>query len=191
MSHWDTGTTAGNLPPEVATSYETQSGTAVPASHILLVKAFDSTENNINGIVTKGGVSAGDPPGTGAANELAVYLTNRIAGTGTTTDAVTPVQVYSFAMGATPGTYLFTTNISVFNVTDSLSASYSEKFAVRTDGVIGTLITTGLNFMSEEGAMSALSIANSIVGNNLELDVTGLAGKTIHFVAVVEYILAT
>lgn len=184
-------TSAGPIPPIIATSYQTQNGTAVPAANILIVNAYDVSENNFNGIETKGGVAGGDPPGTGAANEVDVYLTNRIVGTATTTDAVTPVVLTSFALGATPATYLLEIRIIAYNVTDALSAGYTSTSTIRTTGAAATEISANPGIISEESTMTGVTVSNFIVGNTVETEVQGLAGKTINWRALTTYILVS
>lgn len=178
--------TSGNVPPNIPTSFATQDGTAVPSANVLIVNAFDSTENNSNGIITKGGIV-----GTGTSNEVDVILTNRVTGTATTTDGITPVNVFTFQLGVTPGAYVFTSKLTVFNLTDSLSAGYSSQASVVTNGIAGTLIDTGNFFTSEEAGMETLDLENSVTGNTLQLNVTGLAGKTIHYVALTDFIFVS
>lgn len=177
------GGSSGPVPPTVATSYVTDNGTAVPAANILLVDGKTSTENNTNGVITKGGVA-----GTGTANEVDIVLTNRITGSATTTNAVTPVTVFTFSLGATPATYLFTINIVAYNVTSSLSAGYVDFATVRTTGAAGSLISNSPSVISEEGVMNGVIVTPTISGNNLELDVIGLAASTIDWLALVTYI---
>ena len=106
MSQFFQTLNSGNvpIPPSVATSYVTQDGTAVPANNILIVNAFDSTEDNSNGLITKGGVV-----GTGTANEVDIVITNRLQGTGSTVGAVT-ADLVTFSLGATPATYVIEAN---------------------------------------------------------------------------------
>lgn len=183
MSQFFIATTSGNLPPSVPTSFSTDNGTATPAANILEVMAIDVTDNNVNGIQVEGGLVQ-----TGAANRVQVQLTNRISGTATTTDGVTPQTVYSFPLGATPGTYLLSVRIVGFNVTDSLSASYSSFRNVRTTGVAAVTVGATTAFVDEEGAMTGVLVANGVSGNNATVTVTGLAEKTINWLALTEYI---
>lgn len=186
MSNAFLRTTAGNLPPVVATSYVTQDGTAVPAANILIVNGFDSDENNENGIITKGGVV-----GTGTVNEVDVVITNRITGTGTTTDGVTPVTLFTFPLGASPGTYLFQINVTVFDLTSSLSAGYVDFAAVRTTGAVAFDIGTQPALIVEEGILSTASVNPTINGNSFEFTVTGVAGETINWYVLATYIFVS
>lgn len=171
----------------IAASYVTDNGTAVPVAGVLEILGIDVTDNNLNGIQTAGGLVE-----TGATDRVQVQLTNRITGTATTTDGTTPVNVFTFPMGATPGTYLFRNYISVYNLTDSLSASYSSFASVRTTGAAGVQLTAGNFFIDEEGAMSALDISHSVTGNSFTLDVIGLPpNKVIHYVALTDYTFAS
>ncbi len=183
MSQIYKSSASGPVPPAVPTSFVTQNGTAVPAANILLVNAFDSTEDNDNGIITKGGVV-----GTGTANEVDVIITNRITGSATTTDALTPQTIYSFSLGATPATYLFDIQIIAFNVTDSLSAGYTSTSTIRTTGAASSEISADPGIISEEGTMTGVVVQNQINGNSIEVVVTGLLGKTIHWEALTTYI---
>lgn len=173
---------AGPVPPSVPTSFVTQDGTAVPALNILLVNGFDSSENNDNGIITKGGVI-----GTGTSNEMDIVLTNRITGTATTTDAATTQNLYTFPLGATPATYLLEVQVIGYNATDALSAGYTSSRVLKTDGITATLINTSLGIVAEEGAMTGVLVANGVSGNNATLDVNGLIGKTIRWSALTTY----
>lgn len=171
----------------IASSYVTDNGTAVPVAGVLNILGIDVTTNNLNGIETAGGIV-----GTGSSDTVEVQLTNRITGTATTTDGTTPVNVFTFPMGSTPGTYLFRNYISVYNLTDSLSASYSSFASVRTTGAAGVQLTAGNFFIDEEGAMSALDISHSVTGNSFTLDVIGLPpSKVIHYVALTDYTFAS
>lgn len=186
MSQFFVGITAGSLPPAVPTSFVTDDGTAVPVANILLVEGKDSTENNDNGIITKGGVA-----GTGTANEVDIVITNRITGTATTTDGVTPVILSTFPLGATPGTFLLEIRIVAYNVTDALSAGYTSTSTIRTTGASASEIDAAPGIISEEGTMSGVVVQNQIVGNTVEIEVTGLTGKVINWKSLTTYIEVT
>ena len=71
------------LPPQVATQYVTNNGTATPVAYILNVLATDTNINNDAGIDI-----------TGSGDTITVLLTNRITGFISTNDA-TPVNIVS------------------------------------------------------------------------------------------------
>lgn len=179
-------TSDGPIPPNIPTSFITQDGTAVPAANVLIVNGTDSSENNDNGIISKGGVV-----GTGTSNEVDIVITNRITGTATTTDNITPQTLTTFSLGATPATYLLEIRIIAYNVTDALSAGYTSTSTIRTTGVSGSEISANPGIVSEEGTMTGVVVQNQISGNNVETIVTGLSGKTIHWKALTTYIEVT
>lgn len=170
-------TTSGPVPPVVPTSFVTQDGTAVPAANILLVNGFDSTENNDNGIITKGGVV-----GTGTANEVDVVITNRVSGTNSTVGAAS-ATIATFTPTAV-GTYAFEFRISVYNTTSLLGAGYSIFGAIRFDGANSNVCDIFDEIINEEGAMTNLDIAVSVAGANVLVTGTGYAAQTINWAAV-------
>ncbi len=157
-------------------------GPVPPTANNINIVGGNSTQNNTLGITVAGNA--------GTSTET-VTLTNRITGTATTTDAITPMTVYTFPLGTTPGTYLFTSKFVVYDLTDSLSAGYASEATVRTDGATATLLSTGNFFDSEEGALSGIDVANTVTANSLTIVVMGLLGKTIHYFAKTEYIFVS
>ena len=169
------------LPPEIATSFQTQNGTAIPDANILIVNGVDSEENNANGIITKGGVV-----GTGTANEVDVVITNRIQGT-TTTTGVQTLPIISF----TPtdiGTYSIECRIASFNETTPLGAGYSLFGTIRYDGIDSYLCGTPDKIINEEGAMTLCNanlVAQGLGGGSIvTITGTGYALQTINWSAV-------
>ena len=100
--------------PTVATSYTTDTGTAVATANVLDVTAVDINSNNANGIQTRGGVSTV----AGATNDLEVQLTNRIQGTVTSTNLVQANLVLASFDGSpfsgTSGVYSFDFQLAGF-----------------------------------------------------------------------------
>lgn len=163
--------------PSVPTSFVTQDGTAVPAANVLIVNGNDSTQNNANGIITKGGVA-----GTGTANEMDVIITNRIQGTVSTTGAVTSA-IITFPLTVV-GSYAFECRISAYNTTSSLGAGYSIFGTARFDGVNANLVGTPDKIVNEEGAMSSANATMTVSGANILINGEGYALQTINWSAV-------
>jgi len=170
-------TSIGPVPPAVPTSFVTDNGTAVPALNILLVKGNDSTENNNNGILTKGGVV-----GTGTSNELDVILTNRLQGSTTTIGAVTG-DIITFTPTVI-GTYALEYRTAAYNTTSLLGAGYSFFGAIRYDGVNSNICDAFDEINNEEGTMVNDDLAVVVSGANVILRATGYAAQTINWSSV-------
>lgn len=168
---------SGPVPPSVPTSFVTQNGTAVPAANVLIVDAFDSTENNDNGIITKGGVV-----GTGTSNEVDVVITNRLQGSATSVGAGT-ADIITFIPSAV-GAYSIEYRTAAFNTTSTLGAGYSFFGAIRFDGVTSTICDTFDEIVNEEGAMSGVDLAVVSSGASVILRATGYLGQTINWSSV-------
>lgn len=182
MSQFFISSSAAPPPPDVPTDFVTQDGTAVPAANILLVNAYDSRENNDSGITAKGGVAAGDPPGTGAANELDLYITNRVQGT-VTTVGLTTSPIITFTPTVI-GTYSFEVRIAAYNTTSTLGAAYSVFGSARFNGVTSTLIDIVDKITNEEGTMTSANATFTVSGANVLVNGVGYAAQTINWSAV-------
>ena len=167
-------TSGGPPPPAVPTDFVTDNGTAVPALNILLVNGKDSTENNNNGIITKGGVV-----GTGVSNEMDIVITNRLQGTGTTVDVGT-ADVITFTPTVV-GTYALEYRTAAFNTTSTLGAGYSFFGSIRFNGATSTICDPFDEINNEEGAMTAVDLAVVVSGADVILRSTGYAGQTINW----------
>jgi hypothetical protein len=158
--------------PSVATSYVTDSGTAVPIANVLNIATTASGVNAANGITS-----------SGATNNVTITLTNRISGTVTTAGAVTS-NCLTFGLGAVPGVYAFQIFLSAFDLTTPSGAVYRINASIRTTGAAGVVINS-VDFTDEdeEAAMIPADWALGVVGNAINLTVDGVAGLTIRWSA--------
>jgi hypothetical protein len=126
-------------------------------------------------------------------NPGSIDLSAKLSYTTTTSDMDGQTQtLVSFPLGLTPGTYRFTFGVVAYltpsvNYPTGLSSGYGSFRTVRTDGAAGTLIGATTAFVDEEGDMDNVLVLNTISGNTTEIVVTGLAGETINWKAVVDY----
>jgi len=166
---------SGSLPPTVATQYNTQDGNASPSANILIINGIDSTENNSNGIITKGGIA-----GTGTVNEVDVVLTNRYSATLTTTDD-TQTELVSVPIPLSPAVYNFIGTVSFFDVTNSLGSVVNYSFAFRTTPALGaTVQLTPLDQTTQEDAAIGGIVEFQSIGASqiFHILVTGPAATT-------------
>lgn len=186
MSQFFIGVTAGALPPVVPTTFQEQIGNAIPDTNVLIVDAFDSTENNNNGIITRGGAAAGDPPGTGVGNEVSIYITNRTQDIVTTADA-TLTTITTFTPVAT-GNYAFDFYVSAFNTTGNLGAAYRVFVGFSFVGGVATKLNLEDKIVNEQAGMAGCNVTAASGGATFLLQVTGIAATTINWNAVGTYV---
>lgn len=168
----------GPVPPEVPTSFVTDvNSPAVPAANVLNVIGGDTSANDDDGLRTDG---------SSGGNTLTIQLTNRVQGSGSTVGAVT-LDVVTFALGATPGTFTFDCRISGFNSATPASVGYTIVGSTRTTGAAAVLLSGQAVDSFEEAATAAASGALVVSGNNAIFRVTGVAGLTINWNAVMTY----
>lgn len=169
---------SGPVPPVVATSYVTDvNSPAIPAANVLNVLGNDTTVNSNNGIRTDG---------SSGSNTLTVQLTNRLQGTGTTVGAATTTLV-TFALGATPGSYNVEAKFIGFEPTTPASTGYTVIGTVRTTGAAGALDGIPDETPIEHTALITSDVNFVISGNDLLLQVVGVAGLTINWNVVATY----
>ncbi len=175
MSQFYQGVTEGSLPPSVPTSFVTDAGTAIPIANILNVLTSDAATNNDNGIAD-----------TGTGNTVTIQLTNRLTGTITTADDTT-TTVIAFGMGATPGTFYVSGNVQAFAGSIPASASFSFTGGYRTDGVTAVELGTEYHDPFQDVSLITTDITLSTVGNNILLNVIGVAATSINWNSLLEY----
>lgn len=174
---------SGPVPPSVATSYVTNDGTAVPAANILIVHALDSSEDNVNGIITKGGVA-----GTGVSNEVDVVITNRLHGNVQTVGAVVS-NVISFTPPATIGCYKLFYQIAAYDSTDVTGAGYELEGCVVSNGSGFATKGTPTRTMNGDTSVFDVTLVDVVIsGGAIILQATGIAGKTIRWTAVLTFV---
>lgn len=169
----------GGAPVQTLTG---DSGGAVPpTANNIFILGGSSTVNNVLGITDVGN------PGT---STLTMTLTNRFHGSATTVGATT-ADLITFALGATPACFFFNFGVAVFNASTPAGAGYETYTTVMTDGATATIIGD-TDSITHESAALITTIAEVVVsGNNVIFRVTGVAGLTIDWQLVGNYIEAT
>lgn len=132
---------------------------------------------NINLLTGHGLTSTGVP----ASNTITFTRDdNPYEGTGQTIGAVT-ANLITIPLGATPTTYSIECRVAGFESTTPAGATYLLVAGFRTTGIAATLIGTVDRTTNEDAAL-LLCNANMIAsGNNVIIQVTGVAGLTINW----------
>ena len=126
-----------------------------------------------------------------------VQLTNRANGSVTTTGAMT-VAVITLPLGAVPGTYTIDSSVAGFATAGNnapLGSGFTIVGAVRTTGASAVLLASQAVDHFEEGDLVASSAMLAVSGNNLLINVTGVAAApttyVIDWVATLTYTFAS
>jgi hypothetical protein len=171
-------TSSGPIPPNIPTSFVTDSGTVVPAGNTVNINGGSTTANNANGIRV-----VANP--TGSNNEV-VQLTNRETGT-TTTAGATSSNVLTLPLGAVPGVYTFDISIAGFNASTPAGCGFTIVGSARTTGAAATLVPTQAVDHFEEAALIGCTALLAVSGNNAVVTVTGVPLLNIDWNGVLNY----
>ncbi len=169
------------VPPIVATSYVTDvNSPAIPAANVLNVPGGNTIDNNNDGIQTDG---------SSGSNTLTIQLSNRICLTTTTSDGLGQTQTLAL-MTTTNGTaQTFRALISGIDVSNNVSTGAETLGSSRNSAGLCTVIGTNDVFLEEDAALGATDyVIQSTGGLGLEIVFTGIAGRTINWKIVFEYI---
>lgn len=181
MSQFWQGVTAGSLPPTVPTTFTTDTGTSVPAANNLNIKGGDTTDNVVFGIETT----------TGPADQVNILLTNRYHGSVTTSDGLGQTRtVATCPMPLSPAVYTFKGTVNGINSIDGLAGAVNFTISYRTTGGVPVLLTNPSYIYQDDIPFVGLAVFNASLGL-LTISVTGEAGKTINWVCVGEYVVAS
>ena len=167
-------TSGGPVPPQVPTSFVTNSGTAIPVANILNVLATDTTSNFDNGITD-----------TGSGNTVTILLTNR-ATNGITTVNATPTTLITLPLGAA-GTYYVWGNAQAFASSIPGSSAFTFSGAYRTDGATATVLGTEYHDTFQDASMAASDVNLTASGNSAIFEVTGIAATNVSWNALLEF----
>lgn len=119
-----------------------------------------------------------------------VQLKGNASGTATTVGAVT-ADVITFPLGATPGVYAYDVLIAGFDAVTPSGGSYSMIAGARTTGVAGIITGNADVTSNEEVTFQPSDVDLVIVGNNAIVRVTGVAGLTINWRAVLRSVFVS
>lgn len=112
-----------------------------------------------------------------------------VSGTGQTIGAVTD-DVVTVSLGATAGAYYVQVRVVGFESATPSSCNYQLDGGVRTTGAAATLIGQSQEFDSE-AALDLTDVSLIVSGNDLIVRATGIAGLTVDWTCVLQYILQT
>lgn len=172
--------TSGPLPPAVATSYVTDvNSPAIPAANVLNVLGNDITTNNVNGIRTDG---------SSGSNTLTVQLTNRTRVAATTSDGAGQTQTITVFTPIASSAITFVVSITGYDAANNEVAG-GELVGIARISAGGAVVVVGTNdtFGESDPALAATDWDVVTNGTVIQMQFTGIAGRTISWGAVFIY----
>lgn len=171
----------GPLPPTVATQYNANSGSAVPAANILVVNGDNQTPFS-DANYSDSGVES-----VASGNTVTYFITNRTTAQPVTTDDI-KTAIITLPLGAIPSVFFFTGTVQALNITISEGATYSFSGGFRTDGATATEIGTEFADVFEEPNMVNTDIfLETDGGNSVVVSIKGIAAETINWNIELQY----
>ena len=113
-----------------------------------------------------------------------------ITGTTSTVGAVN-ANIVTLPLGAVPGTYTFDIFLAAFNAATPAGAGYAIVASVRTTGAAAVLIPNQAIDEFEEAVLIPADAQVTVAGNTAIIQVTGVAGLTIEWSAIADYIFVS
>ncbi len=173
MSQFYQGVVSGSIPPDVPTSFVTDSGTATPAGNVI-------------NVVTPGGGTQGiQTSAPGSSNIILITLSSQITGTGTTIGAttadvitVTPTDLKSFSIQCLIAGYDFAND-------EMLGGELLGNG--RKNGTV-TILAVPDKTADQDAPLVAGTYDLVASGGNFVVRVTGVAGRTISWGARLNYV---
>lgn len=168
-------------PPGTLTQLTPDSGGAVTAvANNINVFGKESIVNNTNGIETF----------NGGAAELDVTLTNRVSVSTTTSDGAGQTQTVTVLTTTNSTAITFHAFFTGIDISNNVATGSETIGLSRTAAGTATIIGTNDVFLEEDAALGATDYEVIASGANLQLRFTGIAGRTISWRAVFQYIQA-
>ncbi len=171
-------TTTGPVPPTVPTSFVTDSGTAIPAANIL-------------NVVTPGGGTQGIST-SGSGSTITITLTDIIVrATCQTINAGTATFNVNIPIPTSNSSASIRANMAGYAKTAGTAIGGELIGAVRNVGGVLTVIGTPDLTRNNDVSLSAWNCTLTVSGTNALVQVTGVAGVTINWTAIIDFIIAT
>lgn len=140
---------------------------------------------NIDILGGNGVVTTGNP----AANSITIDI-GTVTGTGTTIGAGT-TDAITYPLGATAGSYSMIAMINGYSPATGDAYMSQTSFSIKTNGAAG-ILTGGFGYWGyhnvRDAAVAACNFIPVIVGNNLIIRITGTAGFTMNWIAILSSI---
>lgn len=167
------------IPPNIPTSFVEDSGVATPAANIINVFGGDTTDDNILGLQT-----------TGAGNTITIELTNRLRGQAGTLGAGT-LDLVTFPLGAVPGGYEIEFKIVGYAPLATGSIGGYLRGTITTDGATAGVVEIPDKIIDVDPSIALADFDLVVSGNSAIVQVTGVAGQGINWLAIGEYLFVS
>lgn len=173
---------SGPVPPTVPTSFVTDvNSPAIPAANVLNVVGGITTTNNNKGIQTDG---------SSGSNTETIQLTNRANVTATTSDGGGQTQTVVLLTPTTQTSITFRALITGYDSIDNVAVGGEQIGLVRSVGGVVTVIGTNDTFDEADASINTADWNVISTSPTLSIQFTGVAGKTIVWRCLFDYVQA-
>jgi hypothetical protein len=177
LSQYFVTTESGPSPPDVPTTFQTEDGDAVPALNILNLLT-DSTIDNFDDGITN----------DGSGNTVTHYLTNRTVQTATTSDGGGQSQSVTLFTPVDDKGFTYRVLVNGYDATNNETAGGELIGMGRKEAGAVTVISDNDVFSDSDAGLASADWNIVANGADVDMDFTGVAGRSIVWKVLFEYI---
>ena len=163
--------------PAIPTNFTTDDGSAVPVANNINILGGETSENNDNGIET-----------TGSGDTVTILLTNRVTISATTSDGAGQNQTVTLFTPINNKAITFKALVAGYDLADDAAIGGEQIGLARKSAGVAVVVGTNDTFDESDAALNGADWNVVSSGGDLAFQFIGIAGLTINWKVVLDYI---